>query len=90
MLNIDIIENDLTKYKEVIVQHSCTQARSSRRQWRRQSPGGGVMWFLQNLCAVQPEILVIESSSNQEYLHHNDQIRSDGKYKNESKNTKKK
>ena len=69
MFNINITENVLTKYKDVVVHHSSSEFISSRGQWSCQSPGPP---GLKNFCAVQKS--TIESSSNEEHLHDNDLV----------------
>ena len=77
MFNIKITENILTKYKDVVVQHSSTEIMSTRRgQGRSETPGPpGLHYF----CAVQPvsacfRLNEIESSGDQEHLRGNDLI----------------
>ena len=73
MFNVNVTENVLTKYKDLVVQHRSSQSISSRGQWSSQSPAPPC---LQHFCAVQPSlaIIVIPSSSNQEDLQDNDPL----------------
>ena len=64
-----ITDNGLTKYKDLVVQHSSSQSLSSIGQWSSQSPAPGHV--LQYLGGVQLPIIGIESSHNQEDLHDN-------------------
>ena len=65
------MDSVLTKYKDVVVQRSCTDSPSSRGQWQ----GSGkppTRPDLQHFCRAKvTSITVIPSSSNQEHLHHN-------------------
>ena len=69
MSNITITKNVLTKYHDLVVQHSSSESPSSRGQWSNLSPGLPCPVALKYFCAVQPANIV--SSSNQEDLQVN-------------------
>ena len=65
MSNINITENVLTKYQDLVVQHYSSECSSRRGQWSSQSPGPP---GLQNFGAGQIGIIFIASSSHDKHL----------------------
>ena len=81
MFNIIIIEDDLTKYEDVVLNTCSFQFRSTRGQWTSQSPGPGQV--RQNFGRVKSDVVIIWilcTPSHKEDLDKTDNILTDIQY----------